>query len=75
MRKIPDTTRKQCLAYDQLLVLWKVVLWDLKIQRCWALSGTARYIVMRAVAWTEPAAEIACFTDGDTAKVRAYSYN
>lgn len=44
---------------------------NLEVERRRTFSNTAGDIVVGTVAWAEPTAEIAGFTDGDTTKMGA----
>ena len=63
----------QLLTNNQISLVYEIVRWDLEIQRSRAFSYTARDVVVRTVARTEPAAEIAGFADGDTSEMCADS--
>lgn len=59
------------LTDDKLILTREAILGDLEVQRGGAFACTAGDIIVRAVAGTEPAAEVTGFTDGDTTEVSA----
>ena len=63
------------LTDDQLAVLREIIFWNLQVQWSRAFPYTARDIIVRTVAGTEPTAEITCFADGDTAQMCADAYH
>jgi hypothetical protein len=52
-----------------MFVVGEFVFRNLEIERRWPLPYASRDIVVRAVAWAEPASEIACFADGNATKM------
>lgn len=61
----------RCLTNDELVILGEVVLGDLQVQGCGALSYPARDIVVGAVARAEPTTKVTGLTNGDTTQVGA----
>lgn len=61
------------LTNHQLIFLGEIVGWDFQVKRSGSFSYTARDIVVRTVAGTEPTTEITSFTNGDTSQMCAYT--
>jgi hypothetical protein len=59
------------LTNDELVILGEVVLGNLQVERCGALSYPARDIVVGAVARAEPATKVTGLANGDTTQVGA----
>lgn len=59
-----------CLTNDEVVAI-ELVLWNLEVKRSRALSDSARNVIVRTVAWAEPAAKIASLTNRDTTQVGA----
>jgi hypothetical protein len=59
------------LTNDQVGLVRELVLWNLEVEWCWALSDAAGNVVMGAVAWAEPASELTGLANGDASQVCA----
>ena len=62
-------------ANNQNIILLEVVLWNLEVVRSWALADTAGYVVVAAMARTEPAAIVASVGQGHAAQVSAHAHH
>ena len=59
------------LTNDQLVLLGKVVRWNLEVKRCRAFPDAAGNVVVRAVARAEPTAIVTSLADGNATQVSA----
>ena len=57
------------LTNENFGILQKLVRWHFKVEWGWSLTDTARDIVVRSVAWAEPAVEIPGIVEWDTPQV------
>ena len=62
-------------ANNQNIILLEVVLWNLEVVGSWALADTAGYVVVAAMAGTEPAAIVASVGQGHAAQVSAHAHH
>lgn len=62
---------KQHLPDNQVIIIREIILWNLEVQRRRTLPYTSADVVVRAVAGTEPAAEVAGLANGNASQVGA----